>query len=72
MKYFVQGISRRSRNSIDVMYAIIQVQRTLVSETTDESIILISLIGKCDDPRVLILVLQYSIVKKKVEVIKNS
>lgn len=72
MKYFVQGISRRSRNSIDVMYVIIQVQRTLVSETTDESIILISLIGKCDDPRVLILVLQYSIVKKKVEVIKNS
>lgn len=72
MKYFVQGISRRSRNSIDVMYVIIQVQRTLVSETTDESIILISLIGKCDDPRVLILVLQYSIVKKKVQVIKNS
>ena len=72
MKYFVQGISLRSRNSIDVMYVIIQVQRTLVSETTDESITLISLIGKCDDPRVLILVLQYSIVKKKVEVIKNS
>lgn len=41
------------------MYAIIQVQHTLVSETTDESITLISLTGKCDDPGALILVLQY-------------
>lgn len=41
------------------MYVIIQVQHTLVSETTDESITLTSLTGKCEDPGVLILVLQY-------------
>lgn len=37
----------------------------LVSETTDESITLTSHTGKCDDPRVLMLVLEYFIVKKK-------
>lgn len=49
---FRKGISLQSRNSIDVMYVIIQVQHTLVSETTDESITLTSLtdahcVGMC-------------------------
>lgn len=53
------------------MCAIIQVQHTLVSETTDESIILTSHTGKCDDHRVLMLVVEYFIVKKN-EIIEDS
>lgn len=53
------------------MCVIIQVQHTWVSETTDESITLISRTGKCDDLRVVMLVLKYVIVKKKVEVINS-
>lgn len=49
------------------MCAIIQVQHTLESETTDESITLTSHTGKCDDPQVLMLVLEYFTVKKKIE-----
>nr|CCQ43468.1 alternative protein ZNF507 [Homo sapiens] len=37
-----KGISLQSRNNIDVMCVIIQVQHMLVSETTGESITLIS------------------------------
>lgn len=54
------------------MCAIIQVQPTLVSETTDESITLTNHTGKCDSRRVLMLVLEYFIVKEKVEIIKDS
>lgn len=42
------------------MCAITQVQHMLVSETTDESITQINHIGKCNDSRILMLVLKYN------------